>query len=261
MPTTTNQPTHASPNPLTCPGSPPSQVHASLAPINATNAAVGNGRVSLLKTAIATVCHDQTQCETNILFDEGAQRSFITQSLANQLGVCYTERESIALSSFRRHSTSQRQLPVTSITIITLSGEQIPIQVLVIEQIATPLQNRVRQQLEFIPHLKGFQLAHPVTSDDSFSISLLIGADHYWVIVKDNVIRGKGPTAVASKLGYLISGPLHTHNVYATAVNLLQTLSSTRETEHDLQRFWSLESLGISPPSETDEDKSFLHHY
>jgi len=37
---------------------------------------------------------------------------------------------------------------------------------------------------------------------------MLIGADDYWDIVGDDIIRGNGPTAVASRLGYFLSGPL-----------------------------------------------------
>ena len=60
------------------------------------------------------------------------------------------------------------------------------------------------------PHLTGLRITHPVTIQEKFDISLLIGADHYRDIVEDEVIRGGGPTAVASKLGYLLSGPLQT---------------------------------------------------
>ena len=44
--------------------------------------------------------------------------------------------------------------------------------------------------------------------DSQFDISLLIGVDHYWKIVEDHIVRRDGPTAVQSKLGYLLSGPL-----------------------------------------------------
>ena len=37
---------------------------------------------------------------------------------------------------------------------------------------------------------------------------MLIGVDHYWDIVEDDIIRGNGPTAMSYKLGYLLSGPL-----------------------------------------------------
>ena len=41
--------------------------------------------VCLLKTAIAAVSSDTVTAEGNILFDDGAQRSFVTQQLANHL--------------------------------------------------------------------------------------------------------------------------------------------------------------------------------
>ena len=46
---------------------------------------------------------------------------------------------------------------------------------------------------------------------------MLIGADAYWSIVQETVIRGPGPTAVESKLGYLLSGPLHSYNTSTTS--------------------------------------------
>ena len=52
------------------------------------------------------------------------------------------------------------------------------------------------------------KLAHPVTSSQKFDISLLLGADHYWEIIGNHIVRGEGPTAMQSKLGYLLSGPL-----------------------------------------------------
>jgi len=51
-------------------------------------------------------------------------------------------------------------------------------------------------------------LAHPIIEDESFEISLLIGADHCWNFVGDHIIQGDGPTAMQSKLGYLLLEPL-----------------------------------------------------
>ena len=137
---------------------------------------------------------------------------------------CVTQSESIPLSALGAHSSSNRQLPMANINIVTTNGEHIPVCVLIIEQIATPLQNHFRHQVRIIPHLRGLQLAHPVMSDENFEILLLTGADHYWDIVKDTVIHGQGPTAVESKPSYLTSGPLHTDcvNCTDTVVNLLQ---------------------------------------
>ena len=58
----------------------------------------------LLKTAIATVSAGDRYTRANILFDEGAQRSFISQKLADQLQLCPHSIENINISSFGAES-------------------------------------------------------------------------------------------------------------------------------------------------------------
>lgn len=154
-------------------------------------------------------------------------------------------------------------LPVATINVVTTHGEKIPLRVLVVDNIATPLENHLCQQIRDMPHLRGLRLAHLITSDEHFAISLLIGADHYWDIADDTVIRGQGPTAVASKLGYLLSLALQNSFIKPseTVVNLLHTLSSAKKEEFHLEQFWSLEALGISPQSEGNNHEVFLENY
>ena len=59
-------------------------------------------------------------------------------------------------------------------------------------------------------YLQGLKLANPVTRSSNFEISLLIGVDYYWQFVGDHIVRSEGLTAMQSKLGYLLSGPLAT---------------------------------------------------
>jgi len=75
-----------------------------------------------LKTAIATVNADHVYCEANIRIDEGAQRSFITQMLANQLGLPLTETESISSSAFGAQPSASKYLPVATINVVTWKG-------------------------------------------------------------------------------------------------------------------------------------------
>lgn len=46
---------------------------------------------------------------------------------------------------------------------------------------------------------------------------MLIGADAYCSVVQETVIRGPGPTAVESKIGYLLSGPLYNYTFSMTS--------------------------------------------
>ena len=101
-------------------------------------------------------------------------------------------------------------------------------------------------------------MAHPVTSTDQFTINLLIGADHFWDVVEDHIVKGNGPTAMGSKLGYLLSRPMGEATPRNTTANILH--KATQPTpDLDLQRFWTVESLGILPKD--DSAKSFLKLY
>jgi len=162
----------------------------------------------LLKTATATVSAGPISTEGNILFDEGVQRSFIRQDLADKLCLKAMHTERISQSSFGHPVSAARSLQVATITVHTQDHTAIPISVLIVPLLAAPLQNSVRVNIRTVPYLKDLQLAHPVTEDDSFEIYILVGADYYWIFIQDHVIHGDGPTAVQSRLGYLLSGPL-----------------------------------------------------
>ena len=108
-----------------------------------------------------------------------------------------------------------------------------------------------------MPHLQGLKLAHPVTSNKNFTISLLIGTDYYW---KFTIIRGDGPTAQESKLGYLLSGPLPHCLSQSAASILLQITSSVAPEEPNLEKFWSVESIGTNAHT-TSTDLFFLRTY
>ena len=82
------------------------------------------------------------------------------------------------------------------------------ISALVVPTIAAPLHNFVTSDVSKLPHLQGLKLAHPVGTPEKFDISLLLGADYYWDVAGNHIVRGEGPTAMQSKLGYLLSGPL-----------------------------------------------------
>ncbi|XP_053389052.1 uncharacterized protein LOC128552074 [Mercenaria mercenaria] len=118
----------------------------------------------LLKTAVAQVCTSSVSIETNILFDEGAQRSFITEVLAEKLHLPHTGSEVVHLASFGDTSQRVRNMTKGTISLITDDKEKIDIEVLIVPKIAVPLRN-VNQNISSLPYLRGLKLAHPVTND------------------------------------------------------------------------------------------------
>ena len=120
--------------------------------------------------------------------------------------------------------------------------------------IATPIYNPLDTVVLNLPHLHGLP---PVTAAQNFEISLLIDADHYWDLVGD---RGAGPTAMSSKLGCLLSGPVLLPRLPSTSVDPLHVITGHYQEECDLLKFWEVEDTAIKS-TEHSWDKQFLISY
>ena len=215
-------------------------------------------RRTLLKTAIATVEFQEKSATAHILFDEGAQRSFITEELAKKLNLAAENTETLHLSVFGGDQTSVKKFDVATVNLRTDKGGTIPIRVAIIPVIALPQKNNVTAAIHDLIYLKGLKLAHPVTSNDQFTITLLIGADHYWDVVEDKIIRGAGPTAAKSKIGYLFSGPIVTHSsTLELNATVLKAIVATRRRNTRTV----LESIGILLNEIQEEEREFVKNY
>ena len=129
----------------------------------------------LLKTAVAKVTSGIYTVNANILFDKRAQRSFVTRDLANKLQLQTSGTEEVQLAAFDSSSKKVSHIDTATIYLMTNNREEIAMDVLIVPTIAVPLGNRQRN-VTSLPYLRGLKLAHPLTGEDIYSISLLIGA-------------------------------------------------------------------------------------
>ena len=169
-----------------------------------------------------------------MLFDEGAQRSFISAEMAAKLGLNPTTTQGMVLAAFGSSTASYQDLDIATVEVETVTGERIAMSVLAIPSIAAPIQSSVNLSVRNTLYLRGLNLAHPVTSEQNFEISLLVGTDCYWSFIQDHIVRGEGPTAQQSKLGYLLSGPVPSLLQESSSSILLQltsVISNPREPE------------------------------
>jgi hypothetical protein len=150
----------------------------------------------LLKTAVSSVWAGNQSVSTNILLDEGSQKSFISMDLASKLKLKPNGTSTVSLAAFGDANRSIRKLGKAIVDLQTQSGEKVSMEVLNVPTIAAPLQNNINFDASKLHYLQGLKLAHTVCSGDKFEIAMLIGADYYWDIVQNKIIRGKGPTAV-----------------------------------------------------------------
>ena len=132
-------------------------------------------------------------------------------------------------------------IDTTTVQLQTYTGEKVNINTLIVPEIAFPLKNNISQTTRSLPHLRELKLAHSVQNTERFEIDLLIGADHYWDIIEDKVIRGNGPTAVQSKIGYLLSGPIN-RNINQPSTVLVKVITD-KNTAIENEKGYSTERL------------------
>ena len=96
-------------------------------------------------------------------------------------------------------------------------------------------------------------------SHSNFTILLLIGTDYYWTFVQDCIVRGEGPTAQQSKLGYLLSGPLPSSDNQVSSVMLQINTTISQPQDPDLQYFWAVETIATN--GDDQQNTEFLQSY
>ena len=116
------------------------------------------------------------------------------------------------------------------------------------------------------PYLSNLDLADFGQSNNNLNVDILIGADYYWSLVTGITKQGSGPTAIETRLGWVLSGPATGMTLKSTSVNLLSCYvlnagvqSCDTSLDQILQRFWDLEQGrieggrggfgGCNPPS------------
>lgn len=239
-----------------------------------TTAAIGicKGTV-LLQTARANATNGPRSTPVRVLFDTGSQRSYITNSTQAKLKLEPIKKETLYLNTFGDNKCKRQNCEVYKFNIENKNGsEEVEITAINFPIICSPLNSKVNTNYT---HLEGLELADFGDDvDDSNTIDILIGSDYYWDIVTGDVVKGEsGPTAVSSKLGWLLSGRVQTSDEPEdpTVSNLILTGESLETSGHStapksadkivdsLRRFWETESIGINNNQrEHDEDVNFI---
>ena len=225
--------------------------------ISASASVKSSGSVLLqTATAIATNETGIKSSKVKILFDNGSQRSYVTEHLKSKLGLKSMKTETLNLNTFGDNNYRKQKCATVSLNLRDKNNKEIAeISVLSTPVICSPLPKIVN--LNKFPHLKGIELADDSDSQDP--VDILIGSDYYWNFVFGNTIRGEiGPTAIESAFGWLVSGPTTSeikHDNY-TVSNLIISGQCHDFEEHSqdhlilsLKQFWQTENIGIDSQS------------
>ena len=213
-------------------------------PTSLTSVSTAGSHNVLLQTASVDVFNPENQKQTahgRALFDSCSQLSYITPNLREKLKLKTVANKNISIQVFGNQGSSE-SLEQVRISIKTVDNGFCRINCFV-KDICAPVSNQsIDQAVKDHPHLKNLQLADSNPTNAYLPIDLLIGADHYWDIVENQIISSSnGPTAIKSKVGYLLNGPTaqtstqsvflsHTLKVQASFTDPIEDLKNDFET-------------------------------
>jgi hypothetical protein len=101
--------------------------------------------------------------KTNSMFDEGAQRTWMTRDLAKRLGLRPKGRELLITSGFANSKSTPEFYEVVEFTVQANDGIEIAIRAIVIDYLIDPLEDKYRERLLELNHFKNLNLAHSYT--------------------------------------------------------------------------------------------------
>ena len=177
------------------------------------------------------------------------------------MGIASIASITLSVDEFR-HKGKHQLYSIVRFMIVARNGELITTDAIVLDslpdRVSMPGRCDAIRQLK----LEGYQLADSCEDFDTLDdISILIGANQFY-----NFIYGQSTSTslyyMPSKLGTLLSGIIQQKpsisNLCTSAVDTVTVLRVATDSETDsiddnLQRLWSLDSIGISYPCVVDD--------
>ena len=270
------------PQPLTTVNQPPETVPPTFVEENSAHTIFVDVKTSvLLQTARAVVSRPNDlshSVNVRLILDGGSQRSYISKRLRDTFHPKSLNLERLAIKTFGSDTEELQECEVAQICVRSPSGGlNLYLNVLTVRVICSPLSGQcIELAKRKFPHLQGLKLVDRSGSHSLLDVDLLIRADGYWQVVIGQIKQGElgGPAAINTRLGWVLSGPVHgLSQVGSSSVNLSSTHvlhvvtfalehDSVKEScpiKQDLSRFWDIESLG-KVPRELSVYQKFLEH-
>ncbi|KAH9637392.1 hypothetical protein HF086_012005 [Spodoptera exigua] len=190
----------------------------------------------LLSTALVEVADCNNKYHTiRALLDSGSQQCFVAESLCRTLNTKMLQStvQVTGVGHCITQSTQSCEIKLRS----KVHNYKRSLKCLVLPQITAQLPS-LNVNINFnIPD--NVTLADP-NFYSPYEIQLLIGADLFWELLNEGLIRlPTGPCLQNTKLGWIISGPVQTKSLRINQIqcNFTQTLNV------QLKKFWELEEI------------------
>ena len=249
----TPTPTHPPASPSSPTASSPSEAQPETSIVSASH--VTSSKVSMrLQVRTVLVAGRMGAVEANVLFDTGADRSYISRDLVKRIGPECVGSQYLAYSAFGTGKSSGHELRnVFAVDAKGIHGSCETLILTEVPQICAPIfQPAVSEEL--ICTLQSLGVTGVCNESSHMQVDILLGLDCYWKFMSPKLVTvSDGLVAQETVFGWIVSGPvrssLQSHSVVSLAHSLLCLNYLSDDT---LRCFWDLESIGVSDcPVET----------
>ena len=209
----------------------------------------------LLQTARALVYNPEvpdSHMELRVLLEGESQRSYMTEHARRVLRVEPEGEQQLSIAAFGSERGGPKVCPIVNVGILLKGYPSMIVSLFVVPMICEPL---IGQPIDVCsnqnPHFNGLELADWVDQGSRLEVDILIGSDYYWDFVTGPVSKSTcGPTAIHTKLGWVVSGPITAtsgSNLCSTnlVTHVLRVDGEPEPLSDQLKAFWEFESLGI----------------
>ena len=174
--------------------------------------------------------------------------------------------ETMQIKTFGSENCSSQVCDVVELDILLQIGGSMKMSFLSVPLICEPFSGQsISYAIDTYKELASLKFSDYSQGGNNLEVDILVGLDQYWKLVTGKVVRClNGPTAVHTRLGWVLSGPVLGSPPDVSSVNLITTHSlrvdayqqqTESELDSQLKMFWDLESLGVrhDEPSVYDE--------
>ena len=197
------------------------------------------GRAQVVNTEI-----DRISKSARLMFDGGSQRSYVTESLRENLRLRTVRTERLIIKTFESNMND-------------IEGNGfIHLELLLVPFICSPISGQCPKfvKSQYV-HLRDLYLSDFVDckGNNEMCIDVLMGADYYFSFMSGKCVRGQDvidPVALESSVGWVLTGPYKCEQSYYHFTNNVCTAHCMKASvvpnplNDTLKRFWEIESTG-----------------
>ena len=220
---------------------------------------VQHKQVLLMTCKVQILGPDGSTTQARALLDSASSTSFITERLAQRLGL-KRSRVDINISGIGGSLSPLSPRGVVNFRIASLKsgGRRFPVQAIVLHRVTSDLRSSPTPFNDNWKHLSGLELADPDFGTPG-AIDLLLGTEIFGQVVLHGRRFGPrgSPTALKTHFGWVLGGAVNSKQRQDSQTCCLTTAS----TDDLLRRFWEVEDPALQQPLLSTEEKMVIRHF